>query len=79
MFWHRYWELYSLTFGAVIPCYQCRMYPAEDCGFCERTFDYWSGTYEAECMHPDWEEEQLECENCPHLICKHCNKETQKT
>ena len=57
------------------PCPRCGKNPAVDCGY-----GYWSpdtpnGPGEFDCTFP-WpdgeDDEQVECDDCPHLWCKEC-------
>ena len=73
MFWNWFWNLYHLSFGFIQPCPVCRLWPAEDCGYAEKTPDYYSGGFEFDCSAPDAEE--IECNGCHHLTCSKCKHE----
>jgi len=75
MFWEWFWELYELSFRGILPCPRCKFWPAADCGYVVKNYDYWSGGWEYECAAPDNEDGEIDCDECHHLICLHCRKE----
>ena len=77
MFWEWFWDLYELTFN-VQPCPSCKLLPSMDCGYLDKQYDYWSGVYEYECMAPDNEDGEMECDGCHHLICNKCKNREEK-
>ena len=62
----------TCALSLVNKCNYCGGSGRVDCGYLERTYCWEYGMYEYDCIAPDYDEHEGDCDGCPHCDCPQC-------